>query len=74
VVQELVVSPSPRDAEAGRLLLDYYVKKVGSHEVIMERLHLSRPTYYRRLHYGFELVAGRLDKLSEFATRVTVSD
>ena len=74
VVEELVVSASPRDAEAGRLLLDYYVKKVGSHEVIMERLHLSRPTYYRRLHYGFELVAGRLDKLSEFATRVTATD
>jgi hypothetical protein len=47
---------------------------VGSHEVIMERLHLSRPTYYRRLHYGFELVANRFDKLSEFATRVPVTD
>jgi hypothetical protein len=47
---------------------------VGSHEVIMERLHLSRPTYYRRFHHGFELVANRLDKLSEFATRVPVTD
>ena len=74
VIQELVLSTSPRDAEAGHLLLDYYVKKVGSHEVIMERLHLSRPTYYRRLHHGFELVANRLDKLSEFATRVPVTD
>jgi hypothetical protein len=74
VIQELVLSTSPRDAEAGHLLLDYYVKKVGSHEVIMERLHLSRPTYYRRLHYGFELVANRFDKLSEFATRVPVTD
>jgi hypothetical protein len=74
VVQELVLSTSPRDAESGHLLLDYYVKKVGSHEVIMERLHLSRPTYYRRLHHGFELVANRLDKLSEFATRVSVTD
>lgn len=63
VVAELAASPSPRDAEAGRLLLDYYVKKAGSHEVIMERLHLSRPTYYRRLHQGFELVAARLDRL-----------
>jgi hypothetical protein len=74
VIQELVLSTSPRDAEAGHLLLDYYVKKVGSHEVIMERLHLSRPTYYRRLHHGFELVANRVDKLSEFATRVPVTD
>jgi hypothetical protein len=74
VIQELVLSTSPRDAEAGHLLLDYYVKKVGSHEVIMERLHLSRPTYYRRLHHGFELVANHFDKLSEFATRVPVTD
>ena len=30
----------------------------------MERLHMSRPTYYRRLHHGYELVASRLDELS----------
>ena len=64
VIGEVAASASPRDAEAGKLLLDYYVKKVGSHEVIMERLHLSRPTYYRRMHQGFELVAARLDRLS----------
>jgi hypothetical protein len=64
VIGELATSTSPRDAESGHLLLDYYVKRVGSHEVIMERLHLSRPTYYRRLHHGFELVASRLDRLS----------
>src|SRR5438105_14702716 len=64
VIGELASSTSPRDAEAGHLLLDYYVKRAGSHEVIMERLHMSRPTYYRRLHHGFELVAGRLDQLS----------
>jgi hypothetical protein len=74
VIGELAASSSPRDAEAGRLLLDYYVKKVGSHEVIMERLHLSRPTFYRRLKHGFELVADRLDELSEFASRVPVGD
>lgn len=64
VIGELAASAAPRDAESGRLLLDYYVKRAGSHELIMERLHLSRPTYYRRLHHGFELVAGRLDQLS----------
>jgi len=64
VIGELASSTSPRDAEAGHLLLDYYVKRAGSHELIMERLHMSRPTYYRRLHHGFELVASRLDQLS----------
>src|SRR6266851_3473770 len=62
-----------RDPEAGRLLLDYYVKKVGSHEVIMERLHLSRPTFYRRLQRGFALIAERLDEMSEFAEKVPVA-
>lgn len=64
VIGELAASTSPRDAESGHLLLDYYVKRVGSHDVIMERLHMSRPTYYRRLHHGFELVASKLDNLS----------
>jgi len=64
VIGELAASQAPRDAESGHLLLDYYVKKVGSHDLIMERLHMSRPTYYRRLHHGFELVANRLDTLS----------
>jgi hypothetical protein len=74
VIGELAASPGPRDAEAGKLLLDYYVKRVGSHEVIMERLHLSRPTFYRRLQRGFALVAEQLDELSEFAQRVPVND
>lgn len=64
VVSELAMSPKPRDSEAGRLLLDYYVKRVGSHEVVMERLYLSRPTFYRRLKYGLILVAHRLDDLA----------
>lgn len=64
VIGELAASTAPRDAESGHLLLDYYVKKAGSHELIMERLHLSRPTYYRRLHHGYELVANHLDKLA----------
>jgi hypothetical protein len=73
VISELASSSQPRDAEAGRLLLDYYVKRVGSHEVIMERLHLSRPTFYRRLQRGFALVAERLDEMSEFAGNVPVA-
>ncbi len=70
LIGEVAASTSPRDAEAGRLLLDYYVKRAGSHDVIMERLHLSRPTYYRRLHHGFELVANRLDEV--VVTRMAV--
>lgn len=73
VISELAASSHPRDAEAGRLLLDYYVKRVGSHEVIMERLHLSRPTFYRRLQRGFQLVAERLDEMSEFASKVPIA-
>jgi hypothetical protein len=45
------------------------LKRVGSHEVIAERLHLSRPTFYRRLQRGLTPVAERLDELGEFATR-----
>jgi hypothetical protein len=73
VISELAASSQPRDAEAGHLLLDYYVRKVGSHEIIMERLHLSRPTFYRRLQRGFQLVAERLDEMSEFAGNVPVA-
>jgi hypothetical protein len=69
VVRELSTAKAPRDAEAGQLLVDYYVKKVGSHEVIAERLHLSRPTFYRRLQRGLTLTAERLDELAEFAAR-----
>jgi hypothetical protein len=69
VVRELAAARAPRDAEAGQLLVDYYVKRAGSHEVIAERLHLSRPTFYRRLQRGLTLAAERLDELAEFAAR-----
>ena len=72
VVGEVASSRSPRDAEAGHLLLDYYVKQVGSHEVVMERLHLSRPTFYRRLQRGLDLVAEGLDDLTGFAAAVSI--
>ncbi len=67
VVGELSDSRSERDAEAGRLLLDYYVRKAGSHEVVMRRNHISRPTYFRRLQRGYMLVAQQLDSVSDFA-------
>ncbi len=62
VLSDIASSPSVRDAEAGRLLLDYYIKRVGSHQVVMERLYLSRPTFYRRLKHGLNLVAQRLEE------------
>jgi hypothetical protein len=55
-----------RDAQAGHLLVEYYVKRSGTHEQIAERLHLSKPTYYHRLQRGCELVAERLEKLASF--------
>jgi hypothetical protein len=73
VVRELAASQSPRDAEAGQLLAEYYLRRTGSHEVIAERLHLSRPTFYRRLQRGMGLVAERIDELSEFAARHSAS-
>jgi hypothetical protein len=69
VVADLSESRAPRDAEAGRLLLDYYVKRVGTHEVTMARLNLSRPTYYRRLRRGHVLVTNQLNSLCNFASR-----
>ena len=59
-ITAMAASDNPRTSESGRLLLDYYVKRVGSHEVVMERLHLSRPTFYRRLQQGLELLAGQI--------------
>jgi hypothetical protein len=62
MITELATSTrAPREAESGRVLLDYYVKRVGSHEVVQQRLHLSHAVYYRRLGKGFELIAARLD-------------
>lgn len=66
-IADLAASPDPRDAEAGRLLIDYYLKRVGSHELVAERQHLSRPTFYRRLHRGLERVAEKMEDMAETA-------
>ena len=67
VIAELGDSRSYRDAQSGRLLFDYYVKRIGAHEVIMQRLHLTRPTYFRRLKHGYVQVALQINRLSDFA-------
>lgn len=74
VITELAMSRSPRHAEAGRVLLDYYVKGVGSHEVIIERMHLSRPTFYRRLQMGLVLVAREVNQLDSFVMEALPAD
>ena len=70
IVRELETSRAPRDAEAAKLLSDYYLRRVGTHEVVATRMHLTRPTFYRRLQRGLELVAERLDEMGEALTVV----
>jgi len=62
-VEQLATSPDGREREAGQLLRDYYVRRVGSQELVADRLHLTRATFYRRLHLGWELLGGRLTTL-----------
>jgi hypothetical protein len=70
IIRELETSRAPRDAEAAKLLSDYYLRHVGTHEVVAARMHLTRPTFYRRLQRGLELVAERLDEMGEALTVV----
>ncbi|MBO0682390.1 MAG: hypothetical protein J2P45_04460, partial [Candidatus Dormibacteraeota bacterium] len=49
-----------RDREAAGLLRAYYIRRVGTHEVVAERLGLPRTTFYRRQRQALELVARRL--------------
>jgi hypothetical protein len=64
--RELATSTVFRDAQSGHLLVEYYVKRSGTHEQIAAQLHLSRPNYYRRLQRGCEVLAERLDRLVMF--------
>ncbi len=64
-IEEVTAVEDHRDAEAGRLLRDYYVRRLGSQELVAERLHLSRPTFYRRLQRGWEVLAERLGPLDD---------
>jgi hypothetical protein len=69
IVKDVASDHDPRDAEAGKVLFDYYVRRVGTHEVVAERNHLSRPTLFRRLQRGLELIAERIDDLAIAAPR-----
>jgi tetratricopeptide (TPR) repeat protein len=59
-VDRLASSADGREREAGQLLRDYYLRRVGSQEVVADRLHLTRATFYRRLHLGWSLLGERL--------------
>jgi predicted ATPase len=63
-VEQLATSPDGREREAGQLLRDYYVRRVGSQELVADRLHMTRATFYRRLHLGWQLLGERLTTLS----------
>lgn len=63
-VEELASSSDGRVREAGQLLRDYYLRRLGSQELVAERLHLTRATFYRRLHLGWDLLGRRLTSRS----------
>jgi tetratricopeptide (TPR) repeat protein len=59
-VELMANSATGREREAGQLLREYYLKRAGSQEVVAGRLHLTRATFYRRLHLGWALLGERL--------------
>jgi hypothetical protein len=59
-IELMASSATGREREAGQLLREYYLKRVGSQEVVASRLHLTRATFYRRLHLGWALLGERL--------------
>ena len=63
-IEHLATSPDGREREAGQLLRDYYLRRVGSQELVADRLHLTRATFYRRLHMGWSLLGERLTALA----------
>ncbi len=71
VVRDIGTSPAAADREAASLLTSYYVRRVGSHEVVAERLSLPRTTYYRCLDRAIGQVARRLSErqMGDFAGR-----
>jgi hypothetical protein len=52
LVGELAASSQYAEKEAARVLAAYYFERQGIHEWVAESLHLTMPTYYRRLRGG----------------------
>lgn len=59
-VRTLEASPSLASRQAGALLADYYVERVGSMELVADRLRLPRTTFYRRVQRGLTQVSAHL--------------
>ena len=69
LVGELAASSNYAESDAGKVLSAYYFERLGSHERVAERFHLSMPTYYRRLRdVGHVRVAGLLREREAAAT------
>jgi hypothetical protein len=51
-LQDLANSQVPVDAQAGWILLHYYLGREMTHGRLIRRLDLSRATYFRRYRYG----------------------
>ncbi|WP_327373103.1 hypothetical protein OG393_03700 [Streptomyces sp. NBC_01216] len=64
-VRTLAQSPSPTEAEAGRVLRTYYLERCASHDQAAARLHLSRATYFRRLRHGLSVIGARFTAAGE---------
>jgi hypothetical protein len=56
-VEALSASASQVDQEAGIILTAYYLGRSGAHDLLAQRLHLSRATYFRRLDHGIRRIA-----------------
>jgi tetratricopeptide (TPR) repeat protein len=67
LVGELAASPQYAGKEAARVLDSYYFERGGSHERVAERLHMTMPTYYRRLRGGHLRLAELLREREEAA-------
>ncbi|MQS37036.1 hypothetical protein [Streptomyces katsurahamanus] len=59
-VRALADSDVPEDAEAGWILLHYYLGRPQTHQQLARRLHMSRATYFRRLRHGLDVLVRRL--------------
>jgi tetratricopeptide (TPR) repeat protein len=67
LVGELAASPRYAEKEAARVLGSYYFEHGGSHERVAESLHMTMPTYYRRLRGGHLRLAELLREREEAA-------
>ena len=62
-IEQLAAAESTPDAEAGRVLAAYYLRRNNGHDAIARQVHLSRATYFRRLEHGIRILTGLLSEL-----------